>query len=119
MKISAESLANLIALWRESTGMHRRRMEGYLCELINQIEWPLELVVEDFLVFASQVIIRGRTEPGALLTVAGNKIDVYDDGSFTTVVPLTHEGVNTVTFIAQDIAGNEAKLERTANVDAY
>jgi hypothetical protein len=80
---------------------------------------PPELVVDDFLVFASQVIIRGRTEPGALLTVAGHKIDVYDDGSFTTVVPLTHEGVNTVTFIAQDMAGNESRVERTANVDAY
>lgn len=80
---------------------------------------PPALQVDDFLVFASQVIIRGRTEPGALLTVEGNKVDVYDDGSFTTVVPLKHTGVNHVIFVAQDMAGNEARLDRTARVDAY
>ncbi len=82
-------------------------------------ESPPALLVEDFLVFASQVIIRGRTEPGALLTVEGNKVDVYDDGSFTTVVPLKHQGVNHVIFVAQDMAGNESRLDRTARVDAY
>jgi hypothetical protein len=80
---------------------------------------PPPLTIDDFLVFSSQVIIRGRTEPGALLTVAGNKVDVYDDGSFTTVVPLTNVGVNRVTFVAQDMAGNENRLDRTANVDEY
>jgi hypothetical protein len=80
---------------------------------------PPPLTIEDFLVFASQVIIRGRTEPGVLLTVAGNKVDVYDDGSFTTVVPLTHEGINKVEFVAQDMAGNETRVDRTATVDSY
>jgi hypothetical protein len=80
---------------------------------------PPPLTIDDFLVFASQVIIRGKTEPGVLLTVAGNKVDVYDDGTFTTVVPLKHEGINRVGFIAQDMAGNETRLERTATVDAY
>lgn len=80
---------------------------------------PPPLVIDDFLVFASQVIIRGKTEPGVLLTVAGNKVDVYDDGSFTTVVPLRHEGSNRVEFVAQDMAGNETRADRTATVDAY
>ena len=77
------------------------------------------LKVDDFLVFASQVIIRGKTEPGALLVIAGNKVDVYDDGTFTTVVALKHEGFNKVQMVAQDMAGNETRLERTASVDAY
>ena len=80
---------------------------------------PPVLTVDDFLVFASQVIIRGKTEPGVLLVVAGNKVDVYDDGTFTTVVALKHEGLNRVQFVAQDMAGNETRLERTASVDAY
>jgi len=80
---------------------------------------PPILQINDFLVFASQVIIRGRTEPGALLSVGGNRVDVYDDGTFTTVVALTHEGVNTVTFVAQDMAGNETRVDRTATVDPY
>lgn len=80
---------------------------------------PPQLTIEDFLVFSTQIIIRGRTEPGTLLTIAGEKVDVYDDGSFTTVVALTRVGVNKVTFIAQDMAGNENRLDRTAHVDGY
>ena len=80
---------------------------------------PPVLTVDDFLVFASQVIVRGKTEPGVLLVVGGNKVDVYDDGTFTTVVSLKQEGINRVQFVAQEMAGNETRLERTASVDAY
>ncbi len=78
---------------------------------------PPNMSIDNFLVFASQVIVRGRTEPGALLTVGGQRVDVYDDGSFTTVVPLKHEGVNHVMFVVQDMAGNENRMERTAIVN--
>jgi hypothetical protein len=78
---------------------------------------PPAVQIENFLVFASQVIVRGRTEPGALLSVDGQRVDVYDDGSFTTVVPLKHEGVNRVLFVAQDMAGNENRVERSATVN--
>jgi len=78
---------------------------------------PPTMQIDNFLVFSSQVIVRGRTEPGALLTVGGQRVDVYDDGSFTTVVPLKHEGMNRVLFVAQDMAGNENRLERAATVD--
>jgi len=80
---------------------------------------PPPLEVEDFLVFATQVIVRGKTEPGALLSVNGSRIDVYDDGTFTSVIPLRRAGRQTLTFIAQDIAGNTTRLERVAEVDAY
>jgi len=80
---------------------------------------PPALSVDDFLVFASQVIVRGKTEPGALLTVNGNRVDVADDGTFTTVVALKREGTNRVHFLAQDLAGNETRVERVATVDTY
>ncbi|HET6372398.1 MAG TPA: FecR domain-containing protein [Candidatus Polarisedimenticolia bacterium] len=80
---------------------------------------PPSLSIDDFLVFASQVIVRGKTEPGALLTVGGNKVDVADDGSFTTVVALKREGMNKIEFVAQDLAGNESRLEKIAAVDSY
>ncbi len=80
---------------------------------------PPMLEIDDFLVFASQVIVRGKTEPGSLLTVMGRKVDVYDDGSFTTVVTLKHEGLNRIPFVAQDLAGNETKIEKPATVDPY
>ncbi len=80
---------------------------------------PPPLSIEDFLPFATQVIVRGKTEPGATLTVDGNRIDVYDDGSFTSVIPLRRAGTVKLIFIAQDVAGNSTRLERTVTVDTY
>jgi len=80
---------------------------------------PPPLTIDDFLVFATQVIVRGKTEPGALLAVDGSKIDVYDDGTFTAVIPLRKTGRQTLVFIASDIAGNATRVERVAEVDSY
>jgi hypothetical protein len=77
---------------------------------------PPELVIDDFLVFSSQVIVRGRTESGAILEANGKKVDVGDDGSFTTIVKLRKEGRNNVRFVAQDAAGNETTVIRVAEV---
>jgi hypothetical protein len=80
---------------------------------------PPSLSIDDFLVFATQVIVRGKTEPGALLSVNGVKIDVYDDGTFTSVIALRKMGRNALVFTAQDIAGNATRLQRMAEVDTY
>lgn len=80
---------------------------------------PPPLEIDDFLAFATQVIVRGKTEPGAILSVNGTRIDVYDDGTFTSVIPLRKPGRQVLEFVAQDVAGNTTKLDRTAEVDAY
>ena len=63
------------------------------------------------------LILNGRTEPGALLWVDNEKLDVYDDGTFYAVVRLKKEGVNEVQIVAQDAAGNSTKLTHKAYVD--
>lgn len=78
---------------------------------------PLEVV--DFLPSGHLVIINGRTEPGALLLVDGQRIDVYDDGSFTAVVRLKRDGVNEVEIVAQDPAGNRSRMRRSAYVESF
>ncbi|MBI3447847.1 MAG: FecR domain-containing protein [Acidobacteria bacterium] len=80
---------------------------------------PPPLEIDDFLTFATQVIVRGKTEPGAQLSVDGAKIDVYDDGTFTSVIPLRKAGHHTLVFVAQDVAGNATRLERVVDVDTY
>jgi hypothetical protein len=100
-----------------STARRFKMMSARLAQTGDTVAPILE--IDDFLVFASQVIVRGKTEPGSLLTVAGRKVDVYDDGTFTTVVTLKHEGLNKIAFVAQDLAGNETRLERPATVDPY
>ncbi len=65
------------------------------------------------------LILNGRTEPGALLWVDNEKVDVYDDGTFYAVVRLRKEGVNDVQIVAQDAAGNVRKMTHRAYVDPY
>jgi hypothetical protein len=80
---------------------------------------PPAVEIRDFLVFAYQVIINGRTEPGAVVSIDGQKVDVYDDGTFTAVVKLRREGRNVLTIMAQDLSGNETQIKRTAYVEAF
>jgi hypothetical protein len=47
------------------------------------------------------------------------KIDVDDSGSFYAVVRLRKEGVNNLTFVAQDAAGNEARVKRQAYTESF
>ncbi len=78
---------------------------------------PLELM--DFLPSGHLVIINGRTEPGAILSVDGQKIDVYDDGAFTAVVRMKKEGLNELVIVAQDPAGNETHMRRSVYVESF
>ncbi len=80
---------------------------------------PPQLVIDDFMVFSTQVIVRGHTESGAILEANGKKVDVGDDGSFTIIVRLRKEGRNRVRFVAQDAAGNETVVDRFAEVKVY
>jgi len=50
-------------------------------------------------------VVSGMTEPGATLKINGDTVSVSTSGSFSTSVTLT-EGVNTITFVAVDIANN-------------
>ena len=65
------------------------------------------------------LILNGRTEPGALLWVNGEKVDVYDDGSFYSVLKLPKEGINEVVVEAQDAAGNRTRIPKKFLVETY
>jgi hypothetical protein len=80
---------------------------------------PPKLQITEFVAVGQMIVINGETEPGASLWVDDNKIDVYGDGSFNAVVRLRREGLNEVLLVAQDNAGNETKMTRTAFVEVY
>ena len=73
----------------------------------NDDKVPPALAIDDFIQTGAMVIVNGHTEPGAAVWVGAEKIDVSDDGSFSTVVRLRREGMNELRFMAQDAAGNE------------
>lgn len=78
---------------------------------------PPDLQITDKVQTGSMLILNGKTEPGAALWVGEEKVEVAADGSFYAVVRLTKEGVNDVSIIAQDIAGNTRKLTHRAYLD--
>jgi hypothetical protein len=80
---------------------------------------PPRLEITEFVQTGPMLIINGTTEPGALLWIDSEKVDVYEDGSFYSVIRLKKEGVNELHLLAQDAAGNEARLTHRAYVDSY
>lgn len=72
----------------------------------------LEVNVEDNAVFQqAEVQIIGRTEPGAILTVGGQLVNISSLGEFQTTVNLQN-GENLLEVVAQDQAGNTSQLQR-------
>ncbi len=80
---------------------------------------PPALEITDFVAIGSMVIVNGRTEPGAELWIDNEKIDVDTSGTFYAVVRLRREGLNELQFLAQDAAGNEVALARSAFVESF
>lgn len=80
---------------------------------------PPPLDVQEILVVGSNAIVSGRTEPGSLVWIDGERVDVEDDGRFTWLVRLREYGKNRITFLAQDAAGNETRRFGSAYVDAF
>jgi len=80
---------------------------------------PPPLEITEFVQTGPVVIINGKTEPGALLWVDNEKIDVYEDGTFYAVVRLRKEGENLLGFVAQDAAGNARQTTRKAYLETY
>ena len=58
-------------------------------------------------------------QPGATRWVDDQKIDLFENGSFNAVIRLRTEGVNDVRIVAQDTAGNETVVTRSAFVEIY
>jgi hypothetical protein len=80
---------------------------------------PPELEITEFIPISMMVIVNGRTEPGATLWINNEKTEISDDGTFYAVVRLRKEGMNNIRFVAQDTAGNERELTKTAYVEIH
>ncbi len=77
-------------------------------DLISDTTAPYLAVAEPAqgaLLAASALAVQGKTEPGAVLTLAGVAVPVAVDGTFRADVTL-QPGANTLALMAQDAAGN-------------
>lgn len=71
---------------------------------------PPALELRDAQPMGSLVLISGRTEPGASVTVNEEPISVKLDGTFSKTIQMTQVGWNFITVVATDAAGNERPI---------
>ncbi|HET7747602.1 MAG TPA: FecR family protein [Vicinamibacteria bacterium] len=77
---------------------------------------PPALVIDSLDVRSSILQVKGRTEPGATLTVNGQRVDVHADGTFNEFIQLTKPGRQIVTLRSQSINGGVNEQRRTVVV---
>ena len=78
---------------------------------------PLHL--EDIYVNGNIIIVKGRTEPGVNLEVAGQPIPVNADGSFSRAVSLGGVGLVSLVLTAVDAAGNQTVEHREVLIESF
>jgi hypothetical protein len=80
---------------------------------------PPDLSVYEPITFGNIFLVTGKTEPGVMLTVNNQRIDVEEDGNFKDFVTLYKVGRNKLVFVAQDPSGNETVKTKEVYVEVY
>jgi len=112
-RISMDANGNAVCVWHQydnavwNVWANRYVAPDLTAPILTMVN-PIDLSTTDIPV----VLVSGATEPGAKLAVNGMLADVAADGSFSLKVGLS-EGLNTITVIATDAAGNAVTASRT------
>lgn len=80
---------------------------------------PPPLEISEILVVGTNAIISGRSEPGAQVWIADERVDMDETGSFTWVIKLRRDGKNEISLLAEDAAGNETRRVGYAYVEVF
>ncbi len=100
--------------WSEPRAFRIQRREGN--DRDDRTPPPLEL--ESVQTYGSLLVVSGRTEPGARLTVNGELAALATDGRFTKTLQMTQEGFVFVEVVATDARNNISRQERRVFFDA-
>lgn len=65
---------------------------------------------------ASRIIVSGETVPDAVVTVNDQPVALQKDGSFSTEIFISTEGISTITVEATDRRGKSNQVDRTVYV---
>lgn len=80
---------------------------------------PPELEIRSTETYGALVIVNGKTEPGAKVTINGESVSLRRDGSFSKTVQMTQEGWGFVEIKATDAWDNEAVQRVQVFIDAF
>ncbi len=79
---------------------------------------PPQLDLEEIKPYGTVLIVGGKTEPGARVSINGEPVEVDLDGSFNKAIQLNREGWSTLEIRAVDSDGNPKILHRKVFVGA-
>jgi hypothetical protein len=79
---------------------------------------PPRLDLEDIKPYGTVLIVGGKTEPGARVSINGEPVEVGLDGSFNKAIQMNREGWSTLEVRAVDSDGNPKILHRKVFVGA-
>ena len=68
--------------------------------------------LDETTVYTSDLVVKGQTEPDAVVSVNEAVVDVDAEGKFSTTVTL-EEGPNLIEVLASDFEGNEGSVTLT------
>ena len=69
-------------------------------------------------VYMADLVVKGQTEPDAVVSVEGVTVEVDEHGKFSTIVTL-EEGPNLIEVDASDFEGNEGSIVLTVIYDKH
>ncbi|MEP7010496.1 MAG: FecR domain-containing protein [Acidobacteriota bacterium] len=79
---------------------------------------PPQLDLEDVKPYGTVLIVGGKTEPGARVSINGEPVEVDLDGSFNKAIQMNREGWSTLEIRAVDSDGNPNVVHRKVFVGA-
>lgn len=80
---------------------------------------PPELVVEKPQQLGQMFIVEGHSEPGAVVTINDEPVELDAEGRFRKTIEATHEGWNELLVVAVDPSGNRSERRERAFVEVY
>jgi hypothetical protein len=77
------------------------------------------LVIESIEVRKNVAQVKGRTDPGASVSVNGQRLDVREDGSFAEFITLPALGAQELLVRAEDARGGVTTVEKSVSVTSF
>ncbi|HXU44862.1 MAG TPA: FecR domain-containing protein [Thermoanaerobaculia bacterium] len=78
---------------------------------------PPALDLDDIKPYGTILIVGGKTEPGARLSINGEAVEVDPNGAFNKAIQITKEGWSTVEIRAADAQGNPTVVKRSVFIE--
>lgn len=80
---------------------------------------PPVLMIEELQPYGSLVLVNGRTEPGAKVTINDEPVSVDLNGSFSKTIQMTQVGWAFITIVATDAWNNPSEEKKRVFIDAF